>query len=712
VTLAVLAALAGPATASDLLLTPEAHPRVAPSPLPGVARQQALRLDTGRLATLRRETAPTVAGFPLGGGRTATLTLHRLDPFGRDPKLVLAGPDGETRLPVPDRVWFVGGVAGDASARAVLVAAPDGVHGWVATGGDVVVFGPDAGGRHRAWALSDVDPTVHRPPGDFCLNDVHAAQMNRAAVAQALAPATSATPAPARTTTAREVQLAIDTDRELRLKFGSEAATLEYLGDLVAAANVIYERDVAVHITASYVRVWGATDPWTATDTLGALDEVQAWWLDPTHDMDTVAGTRDAVHFVSGKDVQGGVAYLSAVCEHDWAFGVSQVFGSFDVSTPAEIWDVLVFTHELGHTLGSPHTHCYEPPIDKCYSGESGCYAGAVVPTSNGTIMSYCHLNDGGLANVHLVFGDRVSAQIEATVAAASCLADVEVTCGNGTVDPGEDCDDGNTSSGDGCSATCHWETTCGDGVQEGNEQCDDGNVAAGDGCSPSCRFEICGNAVVDPGEDCDDGNASAGDGCSPTCTREPRCGDGILDAGEDCDDGNGVSGDGCSAACVEEPCAIVVPHQAQWAPARLSWTKGKAADRLKLKARFAVPAGSTPDVIAGGLQLVLEGATGPAAATLALPAGAAWKTDDGVTRWWDERDGAGSMRLRNLDGMVKTVDVRLVARGDLPVGGLGLPLTATLLLGDDAAARAGACGRWAWPVVKCSGGARRVQCR
>jgi cysteine-rich repeat protein len=32
-------------------------------------------------------------------------------------------------------------------------------------------------------------------------------------------------------------------------------------------------------------------------------------------------------------------------------------------------------------------------------------------------------------------------------------------TCGNGTVDPGEQCDDGNTTSGDGCSSTCQDET-------------------------------------------------------------------------------------------------------------------------------------------------------------------------------------------------------------------------------------------------------------
>ncbi|MEP6862757.1 MAG: myxococcus cysteine-rich repeat containing protein [Deltaproteobacteria bacterium] len=33
-------------------------------------------------------------------------------------------------------------------------------------------------------------------------------------------------------------------------------------------------------------------------------------------------------------------------------------------------------------------------------------------------------------------------------------------TCGNGVVDPGETCDDGNTNNGDGCSSTCQTENT------------------------------------------------------------------------------------------------------------------------------------------------------------------------------------------------------------------------------------------------------------
>src|SRR5206468_5095592 len=35
-------------------------------------------------------------------------------------------------------------------------------------------------------------------------------------------------------------------------------------------------------------------------------------------------------------------------------------------------------------------------------------------------------------------------------------------------------------------------------------------------------KASICGNGFLDPGEQCDDGNTLAGDCCSPTCQFEP----------------------------------------------------------------------------------------------------------------------------------------------------------------------------------------------
>jgi fibro-slime domain-containing protein len=178
--------------------------------------------------------------------------------------------------------------------------------------------------------------------------------------------------------------------------------------------------------------------------------------------------------------------------------------------------------------------------------------------------------------------------------------------CGNGKIDPGEACDDGNTASGDGCSSGCTVEpgftcpnvngnggpcvrvppNTCGDGILTGTEQCDDGNTNSGDGCSSTCqvepgfncptpgaackKIEVCGDGVVNidltPPEQCDDGNTVSGDGCTSLCQLEPnfvcptpggqpcvstvRCGDGKIAGSETCDDGNAVSGDGCSSSC------------------------------------------------------------------------------------------------------------------------------------------------------------------
>ncbi|MBI4449778.1 Ig-like domain-containing protein, partial [Candidatus Uhrbacteria bacterium] len=143
--------------------------------------------------------------------------------------------------------------------------------------------------------------------------------------------------------------------------------------------------------------------------------------------------------------------------------------------------------------------------------------------------------------------------------------------CGNRRVDTGEDCDDGNTASGDSCSGTdagasCTFEgsgsyrlpqldregrqviddgvpqfyniaSVCGDNRRGVGEECDDGNRISGDGCNAQCLHEgsraggsVCGNRLVERGEDCDDGNTGIGDGCSDQCVHEGTVGDALVD--------------------------------------------------------------------------------------------------------------------------------------------------------------------------------------
>ena len=130
--------------------------------------------------------------------------------------------------------------------------------------------------------------------------------------------------------------------------------------------------------------------------------------------------------------------------------------------------------------------------------------------------------------------------------------------CGNGVVEDGETCDDGNTIDGDGCSKNCQTEssdkpddpfvahvtpnpgpeTACNDGAHEAGEVCDPIYSYAMNGDTKDIRRCIvtdegkcvlesiegknnCGNGILDEGEECDDGNWAKGDGCSDKCKLE-----------------------------------------------------------------------------------------------------------------------------------------------------------------------------------------------
>jgi len=143
--------------------------------------------------------------------------------------------------------------------------------------------------------------------------------------------------------------------------------------------------------------------------------------------------------------------------------------------------------------------------------------------------------------------------------------------CGNSVVDDSENCDDGNTADGDGCSAQCAVEVapaTCVDGIQNQDETAADcGGVCAACpvlGCTnPSavnfnaqatqddgtCQLFVCGNEVVEGTEQCDDGNTVDFDSCTNACVAA-TCSDGAENQGE-----VGVDCGGSCAACVVPGC-------------------------------------------------------------------------------------------------------------------------------------------------------------
>src|SRR5262249_18275023 len=111
--------------------------------------------------------------------------------------------------------------------------------------------------------------------------------------------------------------------------------------------------------------------------------------------------------------------------------------------------------------------------------------------------------------------------------------------CGNGVLDPTEQCDDGNTVAGDCCSPTCTFEPA--------GQACDDGNV-----CTINSTCDGAGVCTVTgfaDGTPCNDGNA---------CTTADSSAAGVGGGGPppNCNDGNICPPDPCAraAGCAHPP--------------------------------------------------------------------------------------------------------------------------------------------------------------
>jgi hypothetical protein len=141
----------------------------------------------------------------------------------------------------------------------------------------------------------------------------------------------------------------------------------------------------------------------------------------------------------------GGVAVdINGLCSQ-YNFSYSDVFFSYS-TVPTYSWTVQVITHEMGHLLGSRHTHACVwngngTSIDGCGTqagfNEGNCPVGPIPsPSVKGTIMSYCHLISGIGISFNNGFGPLPSAAIASAVNNSGCLStDCINTCINTVVD-------------------------------------------------------------------------------------------------------------------------------------------------------------------------------------------------------------------------------------------------------------------------------------
>lgn len=363
-----------------------------------------------RLLLLAPDETVEVADWPVAPGALAEVAIARQEIYAPGARLFRVEHQGAVEVPRSPLVFFTGrSLSGDTGVWLSIDpetrelsggATVEGGRYELRAEGDVKslrykvaaaeAFLPKAGGS-PSWGCSAAG--LSELPGSTLFSD------NRATpeLATALASRHTAT-------------IAVDTDNELMQKrFGNDTASAtDFLAQLFASMNVMYERDLNVRLLqgTTFLRPSTTPDPYTAEPDAGGgvsdkqLDELSLHWK---NHYPTVS--RALVMMLSGKlpgpNQSNGRAWIDGLCDTEYGYSFSHIF--HNPAMPASANSKLV-GHEIGHNFGSDHTHCYSPPIDRCtdFEGSRGCYTGPPsCPTSStmggllnvrGSVMSYCNL--------------------------------------------------------------------------------------------------------------------------------------------------------------------------------------------------------------------------------------------------------------------------------------------------------------------------------
>ncbi len=352
------------------------------------------------LAALQASSAVVLTSVLLPDGSAVSLSLQQLDLAELDLGIRIDGARASNALDgLVLSIW--GGKVIEAPGASVFVAfSRAGSWGWVEMPGETFHLvsepNPDGDwtlGRSR-WRREHELATQGKYLSQFCSAD----RLPRAP----LRASNGAPPAPGAILVCK---VAIEGDYQLFQAFGDASAELSYVTALLAAVSYRYRGQLDVLLTYPYLNLWTiSADPWMTPDipgtTLDMLFEFQNAWAG------NIPGGGNLAHFLSGADLGGGIAYLDVLCDQTYGFAVSANLTSFG-QTPFPVapgplnWDFFVIAHELGHNFSAIHTHEECPPLDECApAGYFGPCQTSQACTSQGTIMSYCHLCSGGTSNI------------------------------------------------------------------------------------------------------------------------------------------------------------------------------------------------------------------------------------------------------------------------------------------------------------------------
>lgn len=217
------------------------------------------------------------------------------------------------------------------------------------------------------------------------------------------------------------VEVYFECDYDMYQNFSSNSTSVtNYVNSMFAEVNTLYSNE-SIDLQISEIMVWTSNDGYSnGTNALSEFANANG----------TFNG--DIAHLLTNDSgSNGGIAYVDQLCGN-LPYAYSDIQNSSQVF-PTYSWDVQVVAHEIGHNFGSAHTHdCVwgangDEQIDDCGNiatgGGGSCYDSnnPIVPSTGGTIMSYCHLNSVGI-NFSNGFGAEPGNKIRNEH--ASCMCD------------------------------------------------------------------------------------------------------------------------------------------------------------------------------------------------------------------------------------------------------------------------------------------------